>query len=507
MLLKLLDKKLPIWVTADLTGEERIDNNFFHVSYYKLLIILNNSDFQLRKLSQLIDDIKTGNTRAGEEIPVLEGLNISPNVIYPLFEKFTGREDAIIVSYRDLLVVKDGSPAVVAPVTRAFLEEYKESAVGTHVYLVSLRENFKLFAAYVSCWLNSICGQAILRRYIAGSVSPTLRQDDLLEVLIPIPKDENTAKELAELCENWLEDLQNNMLERLNFANLSEEVLRSIGDFPKLPRLPTNWYSGIGRDPHGFHRRSNFERTNTLEPSLPIWISEDGGPDERLDNNYWHPAYKIVENWLNQLDLPIKTIGELKRRIFVGETPSEDGEIPVIEGRNMKPNCIFPEFQKYTDNFEIALEDYDLLIVRHGTSGLTAIVLPCIRHDFEKLAVSDQIHVVRVKERYKEFTPYICIFLNSAIGQALLRRYIGGSISPTLNRRDLVKIPIPLPTNEELVKLCEEKLTELQESFLQTSKFVEPSWKLIKKLGLDLDLPKLPINWMPGGKRDPQRYC
>jgi len=507
MLLEVLDKKLPIWITADLTGEERIDNNFFHPSYYKLLDYAKNSDFQLSVLSQLIDDIKTGDTGWGEEIPVLEGLNISPNVVYPLFEKFTDREKAVFIAHRDLLIVKDGSPAVVAPVTKALSEEYKELAVGTHVYLVTLRENFKPFAAYISCWLNSIYGQALLRRYIAGSVSPTLRRDDILKVLVPIPKDKNTAKELAELCEDWLEDLQSNMLERLNFANLSEEVLRLIGETPKFPRLPTNWYSGIGRDPHGFHRRNDFERANTLEPSLPIWTSEAGEGDERLDNNYWHPAYKTARNWLNKLDVPIKTIGELKRKIFVGKTPSEDGEIPVIEGRNIKPNCVFPEFRKYTDNFEIALEDYDLLVVRSGTSGVTAIVLPCTRRDFEELAVSDHVHVVRVKERYKEFTPCICTFLNSAIGQALLRRHIGGSISPTLNRRDLVNIPIPLPTNEELVKLCGEKLTELQEIFLQTSKFVEPSWKLVKKLSLGLDLPKLPVNWMPGGKRDPQRYC
>ena len=501
---EILNRNLPIWVSTDLNDEpsSRIDNNYFHASFNGVINNINNiSSFELRKLMDL-GEVFTGETGEGEDIPVIEGLNVAPNTIFPIFEKFVGRENAILINFRDILVVKDGSPGIVAQVTQSFLDQYSEVGVGTHVYVVRLYEEYKPLSAYISCFLNSTYGQGLLRRYIAGSVSPTLRKEDLEEIIIPLPRDESIIQE----CEQWLEDLQRQVLEGTDFIKPSEETIRTLGQVPRLSRLPTNWYSGVGRDPHGFHRQtedSEITDQSILKSDLPIWVSGEL-PEDRIDNNYSHPAYQTAIDWINSLSLPIKTIGELKENIFVGETPKEEGDIYVIEGRNLKPNCIFPDFRKFSDNRDILLRNYDLVVVRTGTSGMSTVILPYFREYFKDLTISDNVHAIRLKEENKKFAPFICLYLNSKLGQALLRRNIAGSVTPILNQRDLADIPIP--EDDEILYKSERLLITLQENFLQYSRFVSPSDRLLEILGLTESLPKLPVNWMPGGKRDPHGY-
>jgi len=509
---EILNRTLPIWVSTDLsdTPNSRIDNNYFSASYpasIEKIRLLPRHNFSVRSLSEMVNEILSG-VRGYEEgdIPVLEGIYVMPNCIFPVFEKFTGdlANGKYFLRVRDLLLTKHGSCGAVGFISSTFLENVPRATAGTEVFIVRLKKEFLRYSAYISCFLNSTYGQALLRRYIAGSVSPTLRKEDLEEVIIPIPKDET----IIQKCEQWLEDLQRQVTEGTDFIKPSEVMITTLGRVPRLPRLSTNWYSGVGRDPHGFHRQTTelgIIAPNILKSDLPIWISNEL-PEDRMDNNYSHPAYQTAIDWIKSLDLPITTIGELKETIFVGETPKAEGGIPVIEGRNIKPNCLFPDFQKYTDNKDFALQEYDIVIVRSGTSGLTALILPQILNNIGQLAVSDHIHVLRLQEEYKQYAPFICVFLNSKIGQALIRRYIGGSISPTLNRRDLVNIPIPLPQNSRILKGSEKLLNVLQENLLEYSRFVSPSDRLLETLELKEPLPKLPVNWMPGGKRDPHGY-
>jgi len=498
------NRRLPIWTSQDLSAADRMDNNFFAAAYAEACDRLQQlPGVQLMTLDQLAATIKTGSTGEGDEIPVIEGLNILPNCIRPRFVKFADRQGALLAKKTDLLILKDGSPAVVAAVTQPFLEACGDVAAGTHVYVVSLRDEYGAWAAYISCWLNSTYGQAILRRYIAGSVSPTLRRDDLKEVLVPIPKDETLAGE----CQQWVEDLQQQLLESSKFMYPSEQVMKLLGSEPPLPYLPLNWTGGGKHDPHGYYRDTPTKPfTDTvILPRLPVWISHSI-PEDRLDNNYFHPAFDIAKQWISSLGLPVHTIGQMCETIFTGATPKEVGEVAVVEGVHFNPNCLFPGLAKFTDDRDSLLQDYDILVLRSGTPCMVAVLLPSFHKIYGELAPSDHVHAVRLTDDFKTYAPYICAFLNSRVGQALVRRYITSGIIPTLNRRDLVRIPIPLPTDENIIQTSRKLLEDLQTSLLRSALSVDPSDQLLQRLGLTEPLPYLPVNWMPGGKRDPQGY-
>lgn len=390
-----------------------------------------------------------------------------------------------------------------------FLDNTPQAIVGTEVFVIRLRDEFKLWSGYLSCWLNSTYGQALLRRWIAGSVSPTLRQEDLLKALVPIPDDETLAKGLAEECQRWVEDLQQRLLEGSDFVRPSEQVMRMLGGEPPLPYLPLNWAGGGKRDPHGYcHDRPEQPVTDDiLSPHLPVWLSHSI-PQDRLDNNFFHPAAEIAVRWIETLaheqHLPVRTIGQLSNnQVFHGQTPTQDGSIPTITGIQMNPNVIYPNLEKFGPDDARRLRRWDVLIVTHGTTEHVAVVTPSFLELYPKVTFSAELHCIRLSNH--ELAPYVCLFLNSRVGQALVRRFIAGGVIPTLRQEDLLAIPIPLPS-ESVMDESHRLLEALQDSFLQAARFTEPSNRLLERLGLTEPLPYLPVNWMPGGKRDPHGY-
>ena len=93
---EILNRTLPIWVSTDLsdTPNSRIDNNYFSASYpasIEKIRLLPRHNFSVRSLSEMVNEILSG-VRGYEEgdIPVLEGIYVMPNCIFPVFEKFTG---------------------------------------------------------------------------------------------------------------------------------------------------------------------------------------------------------------------------------------------------------------------------------------------------------------------------------------------------------------------------------------------------------------------------------
>lgn len=55
---------------------------------------------------------------------------------------------------------------------------YEQVAVATHVYRIILKEDFKRYAPFIGTFMNSKLGQALIRRYVSGSVTPTIRSTD-----------------------------------------------------------------------------------------------------------------------------------------------------------------------------------------------------------------------------------------------------------------------------------------------------------------------------------------
>jgi len=258
--LKVYDMKLPIWSIKE--DDYRLDNNFFSPSSIKALEMINDMKekglIELEKLKNLIEmQIMTGTTPEEEAtaIPIIEGINIEPNYVNPVFVKFTSEieeeRSCLKLKESDLLIVKDGSPAAITVVSKPILEKFEILLPSHHVYLIRLKEEYKKYAYYIAAFLNSKVGQAILRRYISGSVSPSIRSDELGEVDIVVPK----KKEEYERIKEEIESLQKNIISVMDeFLTASNEIEKKINPRDVLPKLPINWMPAGKGDKHNYYK-------------------------------------------------------------------------------------------------------------------------------------------------------------------------------------------------------------------------------------------------------------
>lgn len=269
-------------------------------------------------------------------------------------------------------------------------------------------------------------------------------------------------------------------------------------------------------------------KTTVIDAKLPIWedlsFFQEQEADGRLDNNYFSASYEKALELLNDLDgdkYDVKTLGSIRKDYFTGLEPTnvepdEEGAIPLIEGTNVMPNVILPSFEKFTkiedDGKHVIVED-DILLTKDGSPGVVSAVsaelVGALKEEFgyERTAIATHVYKIELKEAYGKYSPLIGTFLNSKLGQALIRRYVSGSVSPTIRRDDVERILVVIPKDEVMVDDARKKLATLQRQAIDYSRYVESSNELVTKMfGRKVELPKLPVNWMPGGKRDPHGY-
>lgn len=255
----LLYGNLPIWEDYSLLQshplDERLDNHYFSVAYEKALLELVKLDpdrYEVTTIGSIITDIFTGLAPQDEGVtPLIEGPNMMPNVILPSFEKFHSLdegEEKNIIQVNDILLSKDGYPGVVCAISDGLIKalreelEYEEVAVATHVYRIILKERVKKYAPFIGAFMNSKLGQALVRRYVSGSVTPTIRAIDATKIIVAVPKDDK----LADRIRNTVSRLQQQAIaiaysKSVTFSN--DVITKMFGRSVELPKLPESWLS------------------------------------------------------------------------------------------------------------------------------------------------------------------------------------------------------------------------------------------------------------------------
>lgn len=246
----------------------------------------------------------------------------------------------------------------------------------------------------------------------------------------------------------------------------------------------------------------------TLDEDLPVWTKKPNS--DRLDNNYYSPSFDEAKEKVEELgSLPFN---DLIKEIKSGLSPSEDGTTPIIEGKNVYPNVVFPDVRKSTtvsEDSEDLLKENDILVTKDGSPGIFAVCSkPLLNHFHNHIVGSQHLYLIKVKNGCKDLVPFVVVFLNSKIGQSLVRRYITGAISPSIRDKNMKRIPIPDPyPREEIAHEIKDKLEEIQKKMISVVSPVDLSEELFGELGTDDEISTtLPINWMPGGKRDAHGY-
>lgn len=297
--------------------------------------------------------------------------------------------------------------------------------------LAILRPKKNGIEAVIATFLKGKYGQAQIKRYTRGAVQKGLILEDMDQLLIPEFSDDFT-KSIQESVQ-YSHTLQERAIAEYESA---EHILRSKVDV------------GV------------VVQTSISQKALSTSFKVSG----RLDAEYYQPKYDGYLSALEQFEttkIPnefdvlknsgtnyaegVSDVGVIKTKQLTNSGVNTDG----IESYFTHETCI--------ENKSTLVVNNDVVFASMGVGSLGKVSL--FSYDGDKPFVTDStLRIYRAKKNTHVLPEVLCIFLQSAIGQELIYRYVVGSTGIiNIYDDDIAKIPIPI-LDEEIQKDIAEKV-------------------------------------------------
>lgn len=283
-----------------------------------------------------------------------------------------------------------------------------------------------------------------MEKWETGSTYPSINERDIVRYSIKIPSNIQEQEKIASILSKVDEQIQ-----------FTEEIIEKTEQLKKglMQELLTK---GIGH--------TEFKETEILLK-------------KHLISNEWN----IVK---------LGQVATLKGRIgWQGLTTKEYlplGDYNLITGTDFKNGkinwntCVCVKQERYEQDKNIQLKNYDLLVTKDGTIGKIAI----IENMPKKTTLNSGIFVIRPADN--KFNPYYLYYiLNSYYFEKFISILKAGSTIAHLYQRDFVKFEFPLPKLEEQNKIA--SILSSVDNQIQDNKIELERLNIVKK-GLMQDL-------------------
>ena len=255
--------------------------------------------------------------------------------------------------------------------------------------------------------------------------------------------------------------------------------------------------------------KGSHDDPQVLDSELPVWLSE--GDAHRLDNNFFHPAAHQAEQAIQELAraeqgqvLPLGSL--LVEKPVTGASPTADGLIPLAEGRNLRPNYVVPLFGKFAEEVSVDIEVCDIVLGKDGEPGTAAAITEVLLEYTGDFTIGNHVYRLRLSDEYAQAAYFVTAFINTRLGQALIRKMIAGGTTPTLRKDELLEVHIYVPADRTLWERAKDDIIKIQTAVLASLANLGPSDAAIQRLGISDTLSRLPVNYVGGGRNDAHRY-
>lgn len=180
-------------------------------------------------------------------------------------------------------------------------------------------------------------------------------------------------------------------------------------------------------------------------------------------------ALEELEQLQERGQFKLRTIGEIKRRLFTGANINAEEYLDNSPYRYLMTACItkhginpakykYIGEKPYQDNANKVIQTDDIVINRAGQSGI-ATIFP---KDMEGVLACGFTFVLRLNESYNPY--YVAAFLNSRLGRLQMERCAFGSIIDHITKDDLENVIIPFPEDKNLLNRTADEFKEIVEA-------------------------------------------
>ena len=334
----------------------------------------------------------------------------------------------------------------------ALLQNHEEALISqAYISFEVINEN-KLLPEYLMMWFRRSEFDRYARYMSYGSAREVFSWEEMCNVRLPIPSIEKQREIVKEY---------NTILDRIK---LNENIIEKLED--------------------------------TVESIYKQWFVEFEFPD--LENK----AYKSNDGELQynyEIDkyIPIDfNVGNLESLVFIIDG-DRGKNYPSKEEMYDEGFCLFLNAGnvtnkgfKFTDKSFISeekdnllrkgkLDRNDVVVTSRGTVGNVGYYSDIV--PFENIRINSGMVILRA-EKYKEYGIFTYMLLRSKYMKNTIESYLSGSAQPQLPIKDLVKIPIIIPSHQTIIQFA--KIATIYQNHIDLKKVENENLLILKDLVL-----------------------
>ena len=349
--------------------------------------------------------------------------------IYPKPEKYISKLtkcniEELRLRPKTLLLTRSGTIGTISYVSKTI----ENCVFSDDVIRVTFKKDCDL--GYVYTFLKSKIGNLILKTNGYGSVITHLEPDHLEEIRIP------NAPFTLRMRINDLVERSYALRDESN--EIIDEATRLLVEELKLPHI---------------------QELQQIDKPINTFSVKLSSLNLRLDASYHVPIVDAITVHLREHAAEVTTIGDSRisekiilAGVFKRTYVEEEHGFPFLGGKEITQ--LNPKTEKYLSKQihraryekELKVTENIILITNRGTIGISALVP---RH-WNGYAVSQ--NVLKVIPASKDIAGYTYIYLNSTIGQYLMRRQTYGSVVDMIDNYSLSSVEIPFLKNQATQK-------------------------------------------------------
>jgi len=410
------------WVHSTLL-KDRIDAKNYKVEYLELQRkIISQTYIRLR---DVIEDIKNGFevNRSYSDVGLkfltvkdLKEFEINYSDIKKIDLHFRDIPEKGRLKEGDIIITRSGSIGIAKTITN------NDEDIVISSDIIKLRVNNKIDRDYLTTYLNSDTGRKLIEQLSYGAVMKKIGQEELLDLLIPIPSPE---------IQKYIGDKVRKAEELREEAKTLQKEIDILLEVDMLLKEETDKVYNIYDSKINWTNEINIE--DRIDPNF--YQKKYISTIEKLGNN------KVrLEKYVRITKIRYQT-GNINKYIEISSINNSFGTIDEVE--ELRPEEI-PTSAKY----QVKEGDILVSLVRPTRKAISIVT-----KEYDNAICTGGFAVLQSKGKVP--VEFLTAVLRTNFVGIQFERYCAGSTYPTINEDDVVKVFIPMYSENQINKITE----------------------------------------------------
>ncbi len=399
---------------SEIEGAFRLDADYYQQKFYNIITKIKSKKYDT--LSNLVSNkTKKFDKKESGYFNYLEISNINTTTggykfeLLPIEEAPSRAQKKLNKNDVVISTVRPNRNAV------AIIEDEKDKMIASSGFCVLKSKNINPYFLFTFFKTKPIID--LLIRKTTATMYPAVSEQDILNLPIPLPSS--------------------------FFEKEIEKIIKNVKDFQEKAELEYQ------EAEQSFIKEINLDGYITKDNNISIRNLKECLNDNRFDAEYWQPKYDEIENKVSFIKQEkLEDMVSIKKGVETGsEAYSEEGNLFFrvsdfsIYGFDEGEKRISEElYEKLKKNFKPLKEE--ILFTKDGTIGISFAL-----HEDVDAIISSAF--LRLKPKTKINNDYLALALNSSYCKAQIERMSGGAIIAHLKPDNVIKIKIPILTDEK----------------------------------------------------------